>query len=229
MSLEINANGPLLVREECFELGGTARILYISDLHLVPHAKHLIQQLVQVACATKPEIILLGGDLVDRQTGLPLLFETITRLTSYCPVWAIAGNHDLYLGIEKVKTCVELAGGYWLEKENLQLANNLIQIDGECQTQHDPAIFSILCAHDPAIFPAAAQAGYKLVLAGHLHGSQCVLAHYGGRMYPGAWFFKWNGDKFTQNNCTLLVSRGVNDTLPIRWNCPREVILCKLS
>jgi predicted MPP superfamily phosphohydrolase len=89
-----------------------------------------------------------------------------------------------------------------------------------------PGPYSILCAHDPVIFPHAAACGYDLVLAGHLHGGQCVLGHYNGRMYPAGWFFTWNGDRFTRNSTTMLVSKGLNDTLPIRWNCPREVILC---
>ena len=27
----------------------------------------------------------------------------------------------------------------------------------------------------------------------------------------------------------MLVSRGVADTLPFRFNCPREVLLCEMS
>ena len=33
---------------------------------------------------------------------------------------------------------------------------------------------------------------------------------------------------FQDNGSTLLVSRGVRDTLPLRWNCPREVIVVQL-
>ncbi len=82
--------------------------------------------------------------------------------------------------------------------------------------------------HAPAIFPQAAQAGYRLVLAGHLHGGQCVLATRHGRQYPAAWFHRWHGLRFHQDEATLLVSRGMADTFPFRFNCPREVLLCEI-
>jgi hypothetical protein len=29
-----------------------------------------------------------------------------------------------------------------------------------------------------------------------------------------------------RNSTRLVVSRGVSDLLPVRWRCPREVVLC---
>jgi predicted MPP superfamily phosphohydrolase len=78
-------------------------------------------------------------------------------------------------------------------------------------------------------FPAAAAAGYGLVLAGHLHGGQCVLATRRRRLYPAAWIYRWHGLRFAEWGAVMLVSRGAGDTLPIRFNCPREVILCALT
>ena len=92
----------------------------------------------------------------------------------------------------------------------------------------DPAAHAgrrMLCTHHPGEFPAAATAGYGLVLAGHLHGGQCVLATRRGRLYPAAWIYRWHGLRFAEGGAVLLVSRGAGDTLPVRFNCPREVIL----
>jgi predicted MPP superfamily phosphohydrolase len=104
-----------------------------------------------------------------------------------------------------------------------------LRLDGcvdETASHADPRI---LCAHDPAVFPHAVRAGYRLVLAGHLHGSQCVLAERDDMLYPGAWFFRWNGLRFSEGACRMWVSRGMADTLPMRWNCPREILLCQLG
>ena len=87
----------------------------------------------------------------------------------------------------------------------------------------------LLCTHHPGDFPAAAAAGYGLVLAGHLHGGQCVLATRQGRLYPAAWIYRWHGLRFAEWEAVLLVSRGAGDTLPVRFNCPREVILCTVT
>jgi predicted MPP superfamily phosphohydrolase len=87
----------------------------------------------------------------------------------------------------------------------------------------------LLCAHYPGVFPAAARAGYRLVLAGHLHGGQCVLATVKDRLYPAVWLHPWHGLRFTDGDASLLVSRGVADTFPFRFNCPREILLCEIS
>ena len=76
--------------------------------------------------------------------------------------------------------------------------------------------------------PPGARRGFDLTLSGHLHGGQFVFYEHGGRLYPGAFAYRWNGLRFQENGSTLLVSRGVRDTLPFRWNCPREVIAVDL-
>ncbi len=46
------------------------------------------------------------------------------------------------------------------------------------------------------------------------------------RLYPAAWVYRWHGLRFAEWGAVLLVSRGAGDALPVRFNCPREVILC---
>jgi hypothetical protein len=43
---------------------------------------------------------------------------------------------------------------------------------------------------------------------------------------PGAFLYRWKGLRFEdKDGKTLLISRGVQDTLPLRWNSPREVLI----
>jgi uncharacterized protein len=228
LPLEIRASHPLQVREVSLtrsDLSGETTILYASDLHLSRSTGQIAEQLCAMVESIRPQIVLLGGDLVDVRHGLSHLEAAIRRIMRSCPVWAISGNHDQALGVEWVRRTVEAGGGCWLDGESRDF--NGIQIDGCCRPVESR--FSILCAHDPAIFPQAVRCGYDLVLAGHLHGSQCVLFKRGDLMYPGALFFPWNGEQFQQGKSTMIVSRGMNDTLPVRWNCPREVILCRIG
>ena len=51
----------------------------------------------------------------------------------------------------------------------------------------------------------------------------------GGRLYPAVWFDRWHGLRFSERGATMLVSRGVADTLPVRFNCPREVLLVEIQ
>lgn len=225
-------SGPLLVRHEIVHLGlaSPLRLLYASDLHFGrPWTLAVPRQLIQAAHEAAPELILLGGDLADNRQGLSTLEESVRELVQVAPVHAVPGNHDERTGLTEVRAAVEAGGGHWLPEQPIA---GPIQIDGQINTQYNPAspaVPRLLCTHHPGDFPAAAAAGYTLVLAGHLHGGQCVLATYRDRLYPAAWIYRWHGLRFAEHGATLLVSRGAGDTLPVRFNCPREVILCELT
>jgi hypothetical protein len=64
------------------------------------------------------------------------------------------------------------------------------------------------------------------VLAGHLHGCQLVAFEFRDRLYPGAIFYPYCYLTHQCGSTTLVVSRGVSDLIPVRWRCPREVVLC---
>ncbi len=226
--LELGASGPLLVRREAVHLGlaRPLRVLYASDLHLGWRwTRGVPGQLVRAVREAAPDLILLGGDLADNRTGLPALRECVRDLVAVAPVYAVAGNHDARAGLAAVRAAVEAGGGRWLPDRPIA---GPVRIDGRI----DPAMHAgprLLCTHHPGDFPAAAAAGYGLVLAGHLHGGQCVLATRRGRLYPAAWVYRWHGLRFAERGAVLLVSRGAGDTLPVRFNCPREVILCTVT
>jgi predicted MPP superfamily phosphohydrolase len=225
---ELAAAGPLLLRRETahFGLDRPLRLLYASDLHLGWWwTRDVRAQLVRAARETDPDLILLGGDLADSTRGLSLLRACVRELTAIAPVHAVPGNHDERAGLAAVRTAVKAAGGHWLPDRPVE---GPVRIDGRICSATD-AGRRILCAHRPGDFPAAAAAGYALVLAGHLHGGQCVLATRRGRLYPAAWIYRWHGLRFDERGSVLLVSRGAGDTLPVRFNCPREVILCTIT
>jgi predicted MPP superfamily phosphohydrolase len=225
---QFGASGPLHVRREHVHLGlaRPLRVLYASDLHLGrPWTRAVGEQLVQAARESAPDLILLGGDLADNQRGLPALRECVRELVRVTPVYAVHGNHDERAGLSEVRAAVEAGGGHWLLDRPIE---GPVRIDGRV----DPAEHTgprLLCTHHPGAFPAAAAAGYALVLAGHLHGGQCVMATRRGQLYPAAFIYKWHGLRFEEGGTVMLVSRGAGDTLPVRFNCPREVILCEIS
>lgn len=234
--LQVGRKHPLLVRTERVNLlgeGRPLRLLYASDLHLTGHAddEYLVDQLLEAARQHRPDATLLGGDLVDSRKGPNELVSAVRRLSSMAPVLAVRGNHDQYWGVENTRAAVVEGGGCWIEDRSVSLRcgeEAMIRIEGTITNDRSACAARVLCAHDPAVFPKAIDAGYSLVLAGHLHGGQCVLAEMGGRLYPGALFYRYNGLRFYERGASMFVSRGAADTLPIRWNCPREVILCEI-
>jgi predicted MPP superfamily phosphohydrolase len=215
------------VRQEEVRLGLSRPtcLLYASDLHLGHWwTSGVPEQLIDVCRRLRPEVILLGGDLADRPVGLALLRECVRALAALAPVAAVPGNHDERPGRRAVRAAFREAGGHWLPDAPLERP---LPIDAEFHPLASTGP-RLLCAHYPDIFPEAVRAGYRLVLAGHLHGGQCVLATVGGRLYPAVWLHRWHGLRFTRGEATLLVSRGAADTFPFRFNCPREVLLCSI-
>lgn len=226
MSWEIGLRRPLFLRRERVALGMGLRLLYASDLHLrSSQAHHIAEELLLAAKSVRPDAILLGGDLVDVAGALPVLASLITSLEDLAPVGAVSGNHDLWVGRDKVRQTVLSAGGQWLEDRPMRVGRLSVLGAPEQMPGTKPWVF---CGHYPTSFPAARRAGARLVLAGHLHGWQIVLGQWGEYLLPGALLSRWNGLRFERQGSTMLVSRGMTDLLPLRWNCPREVIALHL-
>ena len=114
--LEVGCSRPLLVREETLGCATADhwRILYASDLHLTPRRAHLVARLCEAVERARPDAVLLGGDLIDRRCGLPVLQRCTAELRTLAPVFAIDGNHDRFLGADAVRAAVTGAGGHWL-------------------------------------------------------------------------------------------------------------------
>lgn len=228
--LVIGLAGPLHVRHERLSARPDAcRLMYVSDLHLRRgRSKTLSQQVIRAVRANETHAVLLGGDLLDSASELENLAGFVRELTENGPVLAIGGNHDRAVGIGRVRKAVEDGGGVWIHETAYRLPHDsrLIAVTGpEAVTTADGDV-RILCGHHPRIWKGARHDGYDLVLAGHLHGCQLVAFEFRDRLLPGALFYPCCYRSHQPDQTRLVVSRGVSDLIPIRWRCPREVVLC---
>lgn len=222
-NIEVGARRPLLVRRESVgNLGASKRLLFASDLHLRKNGpRHIVDELLEIASRECPDLVLLGGDLVDSRSGLEALQSLVRRLSRVAALGAVAGNHDRWIGVERVRAAVAEGGGRWLEDAPWLLTPDCA-IYGSRKQAIQSAGYHLLCTHRPV----ASDRPFALTLSGHLHGGQFVFYQRHGRLYPGAFLYRWNGLRFDdKDGRTLLISRGVQDTLPLRWNCPREVLI----
>lgn len=92
--------------------------------------------------------------------------------------------------------------------------------------------YNILLAHNPDYFPQYVAWGADLVCSGHVHGGMVRIPFVGkGVVSPNVRLFpKYDGGRFTKENTTMLLSRGLGThTIPIRLFNPGEVLIINLE
>ena len=228
--LEIGLQGALHVREERVSAThDSCRLIYVSDIHLRPkRSENLSRQVIRAVRESKPDVVLLGGDLVDESSELDHLRDLVGILQADAPVMAIGGNHDRSVGMHRVRDAVISGGGEWIHDTAALIRHGarVIAVAGPNAATAPAGDVRLLCAHHPSIWTTAREGGYDLVLAGHLHGCQMVAFEYRERLFPGALFYQHCFIRSRYGPARLVVSRGVSDLVPVRWRCPREVVLC---
>ncbi len=220
------------VRRVCIsaDLPSELRILYLSDFHFTKYSGNIAARLLAVVTELDPEIILLGGDYIDFKSGEPYFQAVLKEFALRKNVYAIAGNHDYFYGINKLKKLFAAYNIGFIEKKSVSFSckGMHIRLDGNVCTRRVPADLSILCLHHPLDLSLFA-ADYDLAFAGHLHGSQVVFWQNERGLYPGRLFYKWNRLGAKSANCHYFISKGLGDTLPLRYCCAKELIFCTLS
>lgn len=232
------------------------RIAQVSDLHNAEFGEgngKLIEQLSQ----TDPDIIVITGDLIDsRHTDLNIALEFCREIISIAPVYYVSGNHEARVAeYPELKIGLAEAGVIILENEKLELTREgesitLIGLKdptfrtdylfgdaasvtqyalGELQNASDG--FTISLSHRPELFDTYVEAGVDLVFSGHAHGGQFRLPLIGGLVAPNQGFFpKYDAGRFDEENTTMIVSRGVgNSIIPFRINNPPEIVAVELK
>ncbi|MES2774079.1 MAG: metallophosphoesterase [Bacteroidota bacterium] len=233
MMLEIGYNHSFEVRREQYHspCSDNFSVLYISDLHLNGFCNNLVTRIGEAIIALNPTIILLGGDYVDSRKGLGHLNDLLSMISGRDHVFAIAGNHDYFFGIDAIKAVMTEHHVAWIENKSTHFMynNTSIRIDGtSIGDAASDAGFSILVLHKPISIDRF-HSRYNLAFAGHLHGCQFVFWQSENKLYPGRFFYKWNILETQHNSCKYYISKGMGDTLPVRYNCKRDLLFIEVQ
>ncbi|MEY4874977.1 MAG: hypothetical protein RL708_126 [Bacteroidota bacterium] len=228
MMLEIGYNHSFEIRKETILLPTNAKIsiAFLSDFHFNKFSTTTINSIVAELEKLNPSIILLGGDYVDSEIGLSNLNIFLSKLHSFKNVFAIAGNHDYFFGIDKINQLFAKHTITWLQNNSAQICVDDVSVlisNNVLETCNKVDVTKILLLHKP-IVSKHISANFNLVFAGHLHGCQFVFWKNKNGLYPGKLFYKNNFMKFENENCTYFNTKGLGDTLPIRFNCKKNFI-----
>ena len=232
------------------------RIAQVSDLHNTEFGEGN-SKLIGLLSQTEPDIIVLTGDLIDsRQTNIEIALSFARDAMKIAPVYFVSGNHEARVSeYEDLKMGLAEAGVIVLENQKVEITRDgeaitLMGIDdpsfqesylfGDAESVAKQAIemlqsesdgYTVLLSHRPELFELYVKTGMDLVFCGHAHGGQFRLPFLGGLVAPNQGFFpKYDAGQFTEENTTMIVSRGVgNSIIPIRFNNRPEIILAELK
>ena len=227
------------------------RIAHISDLHNTDN-----KQLLNMLREAKPDVIAITGDLIDsRRTDIPFALQFAEEAMKIAPCYYVTGNHESRISeYETLKSGLISLGVVVLDNRKviIERSDEIIAIAGVNDPSfhadylyNDPVsimntnleslieadTYTILLAHNPELFKIYAYSGANLVLSGHLHGGQFRLPFFGGLFSPSQGFFpKYDSGEFSHGDMTMIVSRGIGNSLfPFRINNRPEIILIELK
>ena len=221
------------------------RIVQVSDLH---NNMYGINQsyLISRIKAANPDIIVITGDLVDRNTAdVDNAMAFVERAVQIAPVFYVSGNHeadildkykDLMIRMGKVgvvelenqtysivsgEGTITIAGirdpAFDWGRSSVEVADAEIK---KAMEGTDSKQVTILLSHRPELLKTYAENGMDLVLTGHAHGGQVRLPFIGPIYSPSQGLFpKFTSGLYSEGETQMYVSRGIgNGIAPYRFN-----------
>ena len=231
------------------------KIAQISDFHNTK-SKKLTNDLVEKIKKSKPNIIVLTGDLIEsNKTNIDIAISFIKKINNIAPIYYVTGNHEAKISnYEELKNKLEKNKVIILD-DKLEIIKkdksmiNIIGIDDPSfnfntyrddstiiqdnliPIQFDKNDFTILLSHRPELIETYAENNFDLVLSGHAHGGQIRIPFIGGLIAPNQGLLpKYTSGIYEIKNTKIIVSRGIgNSILPFRVNNRPELVIVELK
>lgn len=201
--------------------GQPLKVVAISDIHLgYATNKTMLAGYVDMINAQRPDIVLIGGDLIDNSVA-PLRYEHMEEELSkiYAPlgVYMVPGNHEYISGIEDSEKFIAQTPIVLL-RDSVAILPNQIQLVGRDDRHNkgrktlgqltanlDKSKPVILLDHQPYDLEKTEEAGVDLQFSGHTHR---------GQVWPMNWIvdhlFELSYGIKKIGNSTIYVSSGLS-------------------
>lgn len=222
------------------------KIVQLSDLHGAQFGEDN-DELIAAVAELEPDIIALTGDFVTSDADLPVLRALIPRLTALCSVYFVSGNHEFGSGLaSEVRNIMTDSGVEYLSNEFLTLSRDgasiilggvedplayadMLSPDELAREMNDadPAAFKILLGHRNYWMTEYPELPVDLIFSGHAHGGIIRIPGVGGlvgtdrRLFPD-----FEAGQFDNGRYSLIVSRGLGNSVPIPRLLNRPEIVC---
>jgi len=235
-------------RETVFEFsrgfGKPMRVVFFSDLHMGPLVGNgRVRDLVKRVNALAPDLVLLGGDIVDEDVSRlaeEKMAEALGQLSPRLGCFAVTGNHEYYAGEQEAVSYLQSAGIRVLRDETVMVEDRLVIAGRKDRTatrfgerrlplqellrEAPKGLPVLLLDHQPRSLKEAESAGVDLQLSGHTHNGQLFPFN----LVTGLLFEVSRGWK-TLGSLSVLVSSGVGTWgPPMRTSAAPEIWLLEL-
>ena len=223
-------------------------IALLTDLHVGEGTPlSLIRRACRLAMAQKPDLIAVTGDLVaDDAPGFREVLEAIDCLAAPHGVYAVPGNHDHNVGIERwhrdvaeQRAVADLTNrAEVLDVRGARLC--VAGVDDLSSGRPDLGVlpppeerdFTLLLAHDPDQAEQARRVcdAVDLIVSGHTHGGQVRLPWVGALRNPAQRDDLYEEGLRRRPWTQVYTSRGVGTVhIPVRFLCRPEVAMLTLT
>lgn len=211
------------------------KIVHISDVHYGRTTdKKDLNNMVKEVNLLKPDIVVLTGDLIDRDTKLDddlkgEISEALSSINANVGKYAISGNHDSNFsewesiindsGFKNLNDTYELmyndgytpillAGLSSNLNNQVDITERYNKILEYSNNENIKELYKILLIHEPDYINNIDYSNFNLILAGHSHNGQVRLPFIGGIILPNG-AKKYYKEHYKINNTDLYISSGI--------------------
>lgn len=223
------------------------KIAHVSDYHNTKNKNINKILLDSLTTEKPDAIVVTGDLIDCRKTDIEKSIDFISTIVGIAPVYYVTGNHECNVSIDNqsdfdnmISDLIEL-GVVVLRDEEVKISLtdgekiNIFGIDdpyfhcgsaSEIKYATDSLCsffdvnekeFNILLAHHPEQIDVYSKYNFDLVYSGHAHGGQGRLFGVGLIAPDQGLFPKYSSGIYKPNNTTLVVSRGIGNSIaPVR-------------
>ncbi|MCL2334691.1 MAG: metallophosphoesterase [Endomicrobia bacterium] len=189
-----NAASILKVKEIHLKVPGLktdkVSVVLLADMHITNFtAGKNIQKIVEISNGLDPDIVVIGGDLLDTDVSETYALYGLDKLRAKYGIFAVTGNHEYYAGIKYCEDLCKSLNIKLLRNESFDI-ENVITVAGindkygakvgvdkfdipaafAAADKNSPVLF---ISHRPEAFAKASNMDFNIVqLSGHVHAGQ---------------------------------------------------------
>lgn len=214
------------------------KIAFVSDLHLGYYKQTgWTQQIANQINNLNPDIVLLGGDFIDRKESAAQYLAPLRKIATRFPTFAVTGNHEFrtsYQKQSKYSDRTRLLRKLFAEWDIkiLDNANQILAVNNQtlaicgiedlwtgradlslAKANIPTEAIKILLAHNPDVILESHANDFNLILSGHTHAGQFRLPFIGAiAPIPDELGRTFDYGLFQLKNNYLYVTAGAGET-----------------